>query len=127
MPKLRWDCQGGKRCFNELKRPKIEVFDECFTRGGAFGDVDAIIETGGNVLMLEFKPPDAELKRGQSLLYERLTELSPKITVLVVRGDPATMEIDRIQPVREGRFGEEIDCSLEVLKRWVSQWWKRHN
>ena len=37
---LRWDC-AKRGCFNEKKRPKIEVFAECFPGRISFGKIIA--------------------------------------------------------------------------------------
>lgn len=47
---LRWDCER-RGCFNLKRRPKIEVFAECFPGRINFGDVDGIVEIGGNALL----------------------------------------------------------------------------
>jgi len=48
---LRWDCQK-RGCFNLKRRPKIEIFAECFPGRINFGDVDGIVEINGNALLL---------------------------------------------------------------------------
>jgi hypothetical protein len=50
---IRWDCRNG--CFNELMRPKIEAFAECFPRNIGMMDIDGTVELNGHFLFLEFK------------------------------------------------------------------------
>ena len=64
---LRWDCDH-QGCFNKLKRPKIEVFADCFPGRINFGDVDGIVEINGYLLILEWKPERIELSRGQGIM-----------------------------------------------------------
>ena len=51
---LRWDCLR-RGCFNLKRRPKIEVFADCFPGRINFGDVDGIVEISGNALLLDGK------------------------------------------------------------------------
>jgi len=125
MPRMRWNCDKSG-CFNLKQRPKIEVFDDCFGRGCAFGDVDGIMESRGHFLILEWKRPGVELGTAQRLLHVRLTALSPAITTLVVWGDAETMEVESISPIRGGKLGKRIACNLDTLKGWMAEWFARH-
>jgi len=121
MPKLRWECKH-QGCFNIKKRPKIEVFDDCFLYGCAFGDVDGLVERNGNFLFLEWKPPGGAVSRGQQILHEQLTTLSPKITVLVVFGDPEAMTVNYIKSVHGGIMSEAKETDLEHVKTMIMDW-----
>lgn len=128
MPKLRWDCNRGGpgcNCFNRVKRPKIEVFDDCFSRGAAFGDVDAVVDNGGALLFLEWKEPGAPVSRGQQILHKRLTAASEKITVVVVFGDAETMAVEALQFVHKGEFHPMERATLDDVKRRLRAWWRR--
>ena len=122
---MRWDCEA-RGCFNLLKRPKIEVFAECFPRGINFGDVDGIVEIGGRFLLLEFKPAPIDFSRGQRLLYERITS-SPNgaIQVLGLAGDAETMEITHLCRFRRGAFRAWATGDLNDAKAYVIEWSKR--
>lgn len=124
MPKLRWDC-SRRGCFNEVKRPKIEVFDECFARGCAFGDVDGVVETNGHFLFLEWKEPGAPVPIGQRILHQRLTEASDRITIAIVNGDAHTMEVCAVSFVHLGRFYPPRPCDLTGLKALFRGWFER--
>jgi len=126
MPALRHDCgPNGEHCFNRLHRPKIEVFDECFGRGCAFGDVDGVVENRGWFLFLEWKKPGARYPTGQRILHEQLTLLSPQISVVVVHGDAESMAVESIFAVRGGQVEEPVSMDLDALKNYVRRWWAR--
>jgi hypothetical protein len=107
---LRWDC-ASQGCFNLRRRPKIEIFADCFPGRISFGDVDGIVEVGGNALLLEWKSEERQLPSGQRLLYQRLTRNGP-VSVMIVIGDAETMLIDATaifadgirHPASGGRF-----------------------
>jgi len=117
---LRWDCEK-QGCFNKKKRPKIEVFAECFPRRINFGDVDGIVEIGGRFLMLEWKPGSGKLSTGQRILYERITKHMPCV-VLVVAGDPETMRVGEVAVYMNGTFHEWEPCDLAHLKERMKKW-----
>ena len=121
MPRMRWDCERDG-CFNRVQRPKIEVFDVCFPRSIAFGDIDAIVEMGGHFLVLEWKRPGTRVPRGQALLHERLTALSPAIVVVVIFGDAETMVVESLRVVRGGCTSELRPATLDSLKLRVAEW-----
>jgi hypothetical protein len=81
---LHWDCEKHG-CFNRKKRLKCHVLSDCLPGQIAFTDTLAVTEIGGNLLLVEWKD-HAELKRGQRILYERMTRVCPA-AVLVVEGD----------------------------------------
>jgi hypothetical protein len=88
--KLRWNCEK-QGCFNRVKRPKIEVFDDCLPGKIEFGDVDAIVEIKGRALILEWKPSQ-EIGKGQQIMWTRLTR-DKVLTAFVVAGDAETMDV----------------------------------
>ena len=60
---MRWDCDTDG-CFNVKRRPKIEMFADCFPRRINFGDVDGLVEIGGRFCLLEWKGQGGALRRG---------------------------------------------------------------
>jgi hypothetical protein len=126
MPRMRWDCEK-QGCFNVKQRPKIEVFDECFERGCAFGDVDAIVENGGHFLILEWKRPGATCPRGQQILHQKLTALAPQITIVLVQGDAENMTVESVQVVSNGKYDTREDCTIDQLKDRCRAWFQKHN
>ena len=119
MPKLRWDCER-QGCFNRVKRPKIEVFDDCFPGLNAFTDVDAIIERNGRFLILEWKD-HRDIPTGQRIMFERLTQDS-SLVVVMVQGNSETMAVEAIKMVAGGKIGAWEPCDLESLKRRIRRW-----
>ena len=127
---LRWDCER-QGCFNLKRRPKIEVFADCFPGRISFGDVDGIVEVGGNALLLEWKSEERELPTGQRLLYQRLTRCGP-VSVMIVVGDAETMLIDAtaifadgVRHPAEGFEPADLQLIRHRLTAW-SLWAARH-
>jgi hypothetical protein len=120
MPKMSWNCENGTRCFNREKRPKIEVFDECFPGLIAFSDVDGIVEINARGLMLEWKS-GRHIPVGQELMYKHLSAHN-WIDVLVVCGNAETMEVRSVCVFRGGRGTDWMPSSLWDVKRRVRTW-----
>ena len=121
---LRWNCDKGgpgKNCFNRLRRPKIEVFADCFPGRISFGDVDGIVEINGYGLMLEWKAHNRALPKGQQIMYERLT-ISGLITVICVVGNAETMECTHYSIFSLGRYFPPKESDLEGIKEIVRRW-----
>ncbi|MBC7353259.1 MAG: hypothetical protein H5U08_12930 [Thermogutta sp.] len=116
---LRWDCtkQG---CFNQKKRPKIELFADCLPGRIAFTDIDAITEINGHLLVLEWKD-HTELPKGQRILFERLT-LGCPATVLVIEGDAEQMSVVSIRMVWRGVIWPPEPADLDRLRREIQAW-----
>lgn len=124
---ITWDCER-QGCFNKKKRPKIELFSECFPGKINFGDIDAIVEIYGNALILEWKPIDGHLKKAQEILIEKLTK-SSAVTVVVVYGNAETMHVGEFQFCIHGEW-QKTECgSLTTLKEAIHKWamWARVN
>jgi hypothetical protein len=127
---LRWDC-SRHGCFNVKRRPKIEVFTDCFPGRINFGDVDGIVEVGGNALLLEWKSQAHELPIGQRILYQRLTRCGP-VSVMIVIGDAETMFIDATAIFADGvrhPAGGFEPADLDLIKHRLiawSEWAARH-
>ncbi len=116
---LRWDC-SVKGCFNIKKRPKIEVFAECFPGNIQMGDVDGIVEINGQVLLLEWKEFEP-ISTGQRIMYQRMTA-SPACHVIVVIGNPETMVVEKYSYFRDGAMAEWFPGTLENLKELIRSW-----
>jgi len=124
--KLRWDCtQRG--CFNKLKRPKIEVFDDCLPGKIEFGDVDAIVEIKGRALVIEWKPAEM-IGRGQEIMWHRLTR-DKVLTAFVIVGDAETMEANARGRFFGGQWGGWKPSSLDEVKGAIRAWvsWAEQN
>ena len=123
MPKLRWDCKKSG-CFNVERRPKIEVFDDCFPGAIAFGDVDAIVEIDGRVMLLEWKGDGGDVKGGQHIMYSKISK-QYDVTVCVVHGNAKTMEIDDFSFYLNGELLNARKGGIMDLKRQLRAWVKK--
>lgn len=117
---LRWDCKK-RGCFNIKRRPKIEVFADCFPGNINFGDVDGIVEINGKALFLEWKTNLNELPLGQKIMYQRLTE-TRLLTVFCVVGNAETMEISHYSNFVGGNFHRYKTIDLDGLKERIKLW-----
>lgn len=120
---LRWDCEK-RGCFNKLRRPKIEIFAECFPRNINFGDVDGIVEINGNALLLEWKSELKEIPTGQRIMYEKITQ-SGMLSVICLIGNAETMEVTHSCAFYKGKRipsqGYE-PCTIEIAKYRICNW-----
>ena len=119
MAKLRWNCEA-RGCFNVKRRPKIEVFDDCFPGSIEFGDVDAIVEMGGRAILLEWKSEAAYIPRGQQIMYERLS--AKGIFAMVVHGNAETMEVKAYCFFWAGRQSHWRPASLDDVRSRIRAW-----
>ena len=117
---LRWNC-SLRGCFNLKRRPKIEVFADCFPRRINFGDVDGIVEINGYALMLEWKSSASELPTGQRKMYSKLTSAG-KTTVLCLVGDAETMKVTHQQTFTAGKSSGWKESSLDDAKALMRAW-----
>jgi hypothetical protein len=125
MRELRWNCDD-KGCFRQLC-PKLGVFDDCFPGKIGMSDVDGIVEIAGRILLLEWKSDGGSLGMGQRIMFEQMTALSRKITVIVVHGDPAEMTIKTVQVFSAGQFSQPEPSTLAELKERISAWAEKAN
>lgn len=117
---IRWRCESDG-CFNVLKRPKIEVFSECFPGRISFGDVDGIVEISGMALLLEWKPAPGTLRTGQRIMYENLSR-DGKITVLTLAGDAKTMAVTHSGYFWAGKQSEWKPATIEDARSFCKRW-----
>jgi hypothetical protein len=91
---LRHQCEQHG-CYKE-KLPDWGILDGCFPRGIRPLDVDGIVELNEHALLLEWKPSNGFLTRGQLKMLQNLTRGSPKFQALVIYGDrnvPSEIEL----------------------------------
>jgi hypothetical protein len=117
---MGWNCQKDG-CFNLKKRPKIELFAECFPGKINFGDVDGIVEINGKALMLEWKSNQGRIPVGQKIMYERITK-NKILTVLCVIGNAETMECQKYCLFFDGNQTQFKECSLDLVKKIICRW-----
>lgn len=121
---MRWNCENNG-CWNVKYRPNIEHFANALPRKIAMSDIDAVTEVNGHFLFLEWKSYQGEIPIGQRILFERITKLSPNITVVVVAGDCETMNVSSIQRIKGGEFSSWVSCDLQGLFDRIERWAKR--
>lgn len=85
-------------------------------------DVDGIVEIGGRFLLLEWKTEGGSVETGQRIMFERMTAISHKWTVIVVHGDARLMEASGLQVFREGKAGPVEAVDITGLKARISRW-----
>lgn len=119
---MRWNCKERGLCWNLEHRPNIEYFAHALPRKISMMDVDATVEVNGHFLFLEFKGPGAQMTTGQRIYFQRITELSNKITVAVVEGECRTMAVNKILIIYKGKLGAWQDCDLDGLYERVENW-----
>lgn len=117
---MRWSCDE-KGCFNQMKRPKIEMFADCFPGKISFGDVDARVEINGFFLELEWKSQRGPIPAGQKIAFDRLTSRGD-YTVFVVAGDAETMKVEAVQILRPDVPPKWRDCDFPQLHDYVTRW-----
>lgn len=117
---LRWNCERDG-CFNKTRRPKIELFADCFPRRINFGDVDGLVEIGGSFCLLEWKGDGGSLRRGQELSFQAFTA-KPGNVVFVVHGDAETMEVKRYSFFWQKQHRPFVPATLDVLKNHIRAW-----
>lgn len=123
---IRWDC-ASNGCYNKTLRPRIEEFAGCFPGKISMSDVDGVVEIGGRFLFLEWKSKGGAVQGGQRIMFERLTALSPRVTVIVVAGHPREMLVEWVQVFEQGRSREPEACDFEGLHRRIKAWAERAN
>ena len=118
--RLRWDCEASG-CFNIKRRPKIEVFAECFPRRINFGDVDGLVEMNGSFLILEWKGAGGSLGEGQRRSLLAFSRQASNLAV-IVEGEAETMETKRLAFFWRGAWYKWRAASLHDLKHLIARW-----
>jgi hypothetical protein len=109
--------------------PKLHFFDDCFDGGIRFGDIDAIIERKGHILIMEWKryantETFAKSHKAQFRLAEAFTLNTPKQTFVFVLGDPITMEVERYGIIRNGNWKWHwFEESKRPFKAFLRHWY----
>jgi hypothetical protein len=122
---MRWNCKAQGKCYNLTLRPRIEEFAGCFPGRISMSDVDGIVEIGGHFLLLEWKSAGGAVTGGQRIMFEQLTALSTKITVVVVSGEPREPTVEAVQVFRRGVGTLPEPATFEGLKVRIEAWANR--
>ena len=132
MRNLRWDCEQGENCYIEQILPNWAVFNECFAGTRIrITDVDGVVERNGKFLFIEVKQNTKTILTGQKILFEKLTENAPHISVLLLYAHNVSKEMD-IQEYAVFKNGEMTQdwtpTNTEEMKGYVKAWFQRaHN
>ena len=116
---LRWD-SSTRGCFNLLCRPKSERFAACFPGRIAMSDIDATVEVNGHFVFLEMKSHQGDIPRGQRIYFERLTRLSPRISVMILCGDAETMQCEAIRWIYNAELSDWQPATLDDVIRLLN-------
>lgn len=114
----------GRSSRSTVASPRLKVASRCAQSAGA-SDIDATVEVNGHFLFMEWKSFKGALPTGQRIYFQRLTEASDRITVVVVHGDCETMSVEHIMRIHHGKFSDWEPCSLIELHDRVAAWAKR--
>lgn len=87
-----------------------------------FGDIDAITERNGYVLILEFKHPNAlRVPMGQHILLTKLTAIGDgDITAIVIWGERDRPQMAQIYD--RGEAGKRFPITEEALHNLIRRW-----
>jgi hypothetical protein len=118
---LRWVCSRDG-CFNEVLRPRLQVFADCFARGANFGDVDGLVELNGAFALLEWKNAGGVVKLGQLRAHLKFTRRHTGNVVFLVGGDARTMQVRNFAIVWQGRAFATQQADLNELKQRIRAW-----
>lgn len=119
---MRWNCQTAG-CFNVKRRPKIELFADCFPRRINFGDVDGLVELNGWFCLLEWKGDGGAVRTGQHRSYIQFTnEDRPGNIVFVVYGNAETMHVEGYAHYWAGLHHPMVRGDLKALKTRMRTW-----
>jgi hypothetical protein len=119
--RMEWDCKNGTNCFNLIKRIRLGVFDECFSRGIGYTDIDAFVEIDRSFGIQEWKGPGKLLPTGQRIAFQRFTENNNN-SVLIVDGDARTMTVNSYYSIDHGEVRRVVPSDLKKLKEHIKTW-----
>lgn len=118
---MRWNCDRDG-CFNAKRRPKIEMFADCFRGRINFGDVDGLVELNGRFCLLEWKGLGGTVGRGQEISFVAFTNNDLGNVVFVVHGDAETMAVTGYSCFWRGRHEPLVEADLDTLKQRIARW-----
>jgi hypothetical protein len=117
---MRWKC-AELGCYNEVARPKIEVFADCFPGRICMGDIDGLVEINGRFLLLEWKSEPKDIPTGQRITYDMLVKVPGRMwTVLCIAGDAKSMDVTHAMVYGKGVHWQPAD--LHRCKQFMSNW-----
>lgn len=113
-----YECEK-KGCYY-LHRSDPCMFDGCFPMDVSMGDVDGLVELGGQFLLTEYKRPGIILKDGQRRMHQALVQTG-HFTTLVVSAERQT--VSQWQAFSsEVPTGQLYVGDTETLRQMVWDW-----
>ena len=126
---LYWDCKDGENCYRDHVLPNWAVFNECFVPTKIkITDIDGAVERNGHLLFFEVKQRTKDIPTGQRILFEKLTEISNRITVILlyIPGPGKEMDIQEYAVFWKGKMTEDwTPTTTEEIQNRVRDWFLR--
>ena len=126
---LYWDCEDGENCYKDYVLPNWEIFNECFIPTKIkITDIDGLVEHKGWFLFIEVKQNTKKIPDGQRILFEQLTRITKRITVLLLYVQGTCNEMD-IREYAMFQKGEMIrgwtSTNTEKIEGMITRWFKK--
>ena len=119
---LNWDCSRDG-CFNKNLRMDFKTFYRSLPGNISFTDIDGLVEINGNLLVIEWKSCEGELKTGQRRAFEAMTQHCRTIVILVLGKAGESMVAERAKICVCGRFEKDWrEVTTRDLQNLVRAW-----
>ena len=125
---INWNCEEDGKCY--IKNVLIDwaIFNECFSPTKIkISDIDGVVEHNGWFLFIEVKQYTKKIPQGQDILFKKLTEISDRITVLLLHTQGAAGNLD-IRECAMYQKGEMIrnwrPTNIERIKNVITNWFQ---
>ena len=119
--KMRWKCDA-LGCYLKNCEPNIGMFEKYFPGRISMGDFDGVVELNGAFFVLEWKGPNGEVSSGQNMTFKAFTQMRDDNLVVVVHGDPMTMEIEKMAYYYQGWFYDYTPAKHDDLVKMIQGW-----
>lgn len=123
---LYWNCENGENCYRDYVLPNWGIFNQCFVPTKIrITDIDGAVERKGHFLFFEVKQNTKAIPMGQRILFEKLTEVSNRITVILlyVQGAGKDMNIRESAVFWKGKMTENwTPTTTEEMQNRVRKW-----
>lgn len=121
-----WDCAERTQCWVQLAKVDLSKFEECFTRGVGFTDIDGMVHNRDfdSLLIIEQKAKVVENAAQQELLRSFSTrERCDAIQYIgLVNQHGATVR--SLQYIINGKISKPVLCGFSGLLSVFSHWWQ---
>ena len=128
---LYWNCENGENCYIEEILPNWAIFNESFKPTKIkITDIDGVVERNGWFLFIEVKQNTKDIPIGQRILFEKLTEISDCITVILLylHGTGKEMDIREYAMFQKGNMIRDwTPTNTEAIKGVITRWFQHVN